>query len=1015
MEVERMTPVLEELLAQAAWARGLARALLADPSRAEDVLQETWLAALERPPAELSRPRGWLARALGNAARQLGRAEGRRARRERAGARPERLPSAAELAETLETQRTLAGHVLALEEPYRSTLVLRFYRDLSPSAIARELGVPAATVRSRLARGLDVLRRRLDREHGGDRRAWGVALVRGLALEPARAGGLAALVLAVGLLLGLGGGAAWWAWPENAERAAEPATATLETPEASESTGPAAADKLPRADPGAAEPAPSAARASLAPGAPAPAFFGRVTAPDGTPVAGATISIYPSKSRPRPAPIAAGTSEEDGSFRIPAVPTESTYLVLGAEAEGFQGLTMDPVEPESEIAVTLGWVTDVSGVVRDASGAPIEGVTLRGGAEPVRTDAEGRYRLRGVRTGHEVSLEARHPRFVRQDYALLLRTNEPYVHDWTLAEGVALSIEVVDRETGRPLAGVPVRERRYGDALLATTDAQGRFELSALAGTGLGAYLDLEGYCPTSWSWKIDALEPLPAPRILVQPLGWIVGRVVDEAGKPLAGAGMYTTHDAVMMKRFDLAGEDARAEGVLGRIQYEIDTAIDTAREVEVDAEGHFSAPLVPWDTPYGLHVWCEGYVDLDAGPYLVPSSLPRPEIEIVLARGAVLRGRVLENGEPWEDGSVTLRFPSGKFAAGSSIGSEGRYSIGNAPSGELRAVVADGSDDVRMETVLRFEPGQVLEHDFESTLELVPISGRVLAAPGASMRFVLVFAGPAGEPGGRGDAVQVEADGSFALRVPPGHEYVLTASGYRIESPPVRARPGDTDVVLRLPEVGKLSLRLVEQGSGAPARVRRPDEGLSILCQGEAEPEYGMEATVDVHGILEAERELGLYDLRLAFQEDGYLPVEVRGIEVSRSPPPPRTVELVRGAELELVLEPPDPGDGSPHPARGHLVFLLERGQLGSISGPYPTQEPPANIRWNGICLRIDDPDIRKQNLGLEHGRATLRGLAPGTYSLRAFPDDFVFEPAELELQGSEPRTIRVRWRAR
>jgi hypothetical protein len=86
------------------------------------------------------------------------------------------LPSAAELAARVELQRKLAEAVLALSEPTRSTLVLRYLEGLAPRHIARRQGVPPATVKSRLKRGLSELRARLDRDHGGDGRSWLAAL-----------------------------------------------------------------------------------------------------------------------------------------------------------------------------------------------------------------------------------------------------------------------------------------------------------------------------------------------------------------------------------------------------------------------------------------------------------------------------------------------------------------------------------------------------------------------------------------------------------------------------------------------------------------------------------------------------------------------------------------------------------------------------------------------------------------------------------------------------------------------
>ena len=53
---------IEALLAHQDWVRALARSLVADPSRADDVAQQTMLEAMTSPPRDLSRPRGWLAR-----------------------------------------------------------------------------------------------------------------------------------------------------------------------------------------------------------------------------------------------------------------------------------------------------------------------------------------------------------------------------------------------------------------------------------------------------------------------------------------------------------------------------------------------------------------------------------------------------------------------------------------------------------------------------------------------------------------------------------------------------------------------------------------------------------------------------------------------------------------------------------------------------------------------------------------------------------------------------------------
>ncbi len=166
------TPDWDALLAHTGWIRELARRLAADASSADDLVQRTWVAALERPPEAGTPIRRWLAVVLRNLARQDRRRDGRRASREFAAARPEAITSAHEVAETIALQQAVLTGVSALEEPYRSAIVQRYYEGLSPQAISERTGAPVKTIKTRLARGLDQLRARLDREYGGDRRAW---------------------------------------------------------------------------------------------------------------------------------------------------------------------------------------------------------------------------------------------------------------------------------------------------------------------------------------------------------------------------------------------------------------------------------------------------------------------------------------------------------------------------------------------------------------------------------------------------------------------------------------------------------------------------------------------------------------------------------------------------------------------------------------------------------------------------------------------------------------------------
>jgi RNA polymerase sigma factor (sigma-70 family) len=166
-----------ELLAHAAWLRRLAVSLVGPSPLADDMVQDTWTAALTRPPSQRGSLRPWLRVVLQNLVRLRNRGDLRRQQREQAaGLPPDPLPSAEALLARHESLTELAHLVRELDEPYRSTVLLCFGEELTPSEIARRQHIPAGTVRWRLKRGLDQLRSRLDQRHGGDRRAWSVAL-----------------------------------------------------------------------------------------------------------------------------------------------------------------------------------------------------------------------------------------------------------------------------------------------------------------------------------------------------------------------------------------------------------------------------------------------------------------------------------------------------------------------------------------------------------------------------------------------------------------------------------------------------------------------------------------------------------------------------------------------------------------------------------------------------------------------------------------------------------------------
>jgi RNA polymerase sigma-70 factor (ECF subfamily) len=168
---------IEHLLQHSRWLRELALRLVGDVHTADDLVQATWLAALASGPHHSENVRGWLGRVVRRTARAEHRQRSRRERREAVRSTSAPDPAAGQLVEQAELQRLLVTMVTDLPEPGRTTVLLHFFKGLSPAAIARRHGLPASTVRNRLKRALDSLRERLDENHRGDRRRWLLALV----------------------------------------------------------------------------------------------------------------------------------------------------------------------------------------------------------------------------------------------------------------------------------------------------------------------------------------------------------------------------------------------------------------------------------------------------------------------------------------------------------------------------------------------------------------------------------------------------------------------------------------------------------------------------------------------------------------------------------------------------------------------------------------------------------------------------------------------------------------------
>ena len=130
-----------------------ALSLLGDPQEAEDAVQDAFVRYLERAPEELENPGAWLMRVLVNNCKSRLRLAWRRV-----GPLPDALPAPAM------EEREVLEELFALPPADRAVLHLYYYEGYTTDEVARITGQRPGTVRNRLSRAREKLRRLLTEE-----------------------------------------------------------------------------------------------------------------------------------------------------------------------------------------------------------------------------------------------------------------------------------------------------------------------------------------------------------------------------------------------------------------------------------------------------------------------------------------------------------------------------------------------------------------------------------------------------------------------------------------------------------------------------------------------------------------------------------------------------------------------------------------------------------------------------------------------------------------------------------
>jgi RNA polymerase sigma-70 factor, ECF subfamily len=698
MSSQREPGRLDELLAQAGWLDRLARRLVLDPAEADEVVQETWMAALRGKPESRS-VRGWLAQIARNVVLQRGRAESARRARERTVARSEASEAESEALERAQAQQRLVEAVLALDEPCRGSVILHYFDHLSVAEIARKLGVPEPTVRTRLSRGVGALRERLQREGGKD---WALAF---LPLVPKLAPVAAVPWIGVALMTAgwkyaTGATVAallvWLAWPHSnsTDPLGPSADATL-------AHLPAEIEKP--AKPEIAKVESTEQRAPLAVAPPAKPIVASDRAAldvhvrwgdDGTDAVGVGVSAWQSSA---PDPFTdRREAHTDEKGRVHFEDLAPGYMAVETDRSDGEGPTLAAGELRA-VELTIADGFDLHGQVVDADDRPVAGARIwlsqyfntDTGTEVATSGASGEFTVRDV--GRARYVGARHERYGPSplEYLKEARIGERVETKLVLARETAELTGFVHDEQGKPIAGANARvevathferdvDGRMQQTMVAPftarTDESGKFALRGLSALQSTVIVRAQGFAPLT-----RVLEERPGRSELDFALAReaaVHGRVVDALGAPLKGVfvgyGVYGAATSAQTRSHEDGG--FRLVGL-------------QAGTIEVRADGEKSGKL---RRTFQLH----------------PGDDVEWQVQLVANPGVV--GRVIDAaGKPaagFMVGAVTLEHPGG-FMRSAKTDAGGHFELGDWPA-EAQAI------EVREEGAWVGIPAALVEH---------------------------------------------------------------------------------------------------------------------------------------------------------------------------------------------------------------------------------------------------------------------------------------------------------------
>ena len=233
-------------------------------------------------------------------------------------------------------------------------------------------------------------------------------------------------------------------------------------------------------------------------------------------------------------------TDDQGNYRLTAIP-EKARISPGVTCKGYATQIFSHSEP---IVMTPGG--GVSGRVLDEWGRPLARAAVgasgmdTGDCQDAKTDSDGAFTIEGLRPGKYIVSADPKGRVGINAYATVSAGKIAAIADLICPRGVPVTGRVLDKGTGRPIAGArvdldgPTKDKPKWGFLSEPSDSRGRYALRALPGKASVSYAG-GARIYSSWDRTVTIPERgLARLDIRLKKADMARGKVVDSRGRPV-------------------------------------------------------------------------------------------------------------------------------------------------------------------------------------------------------------------------------------------------------------------------------------------------------------------------------------------------------------------------------------------------------------------------------------------------------------------------------------------------